>query len=98
MFFVRNASDAPWKMDRSASSLLLQKPAERLHQAATKFAFTTSATFLFENVTVLRTSPAAQQPSLSRSPTSWWKRIGFPSLIARSLAASRDFSHRIPLP
>src|SRR5262245_832844 len=97
MFFVGYASFEDSNMDFSAALSLLKKPGERLCQAATKCVFTTSATAGSENVTVLSTSPAAQQPSLSRSPTSWWKRTGFPSAAARLSATSRDFSQRTPL-
>ena len=66
-----NYSAALSKIHSSVERLLLKNPGPRSCQAGTKFALTKAATRASENVTVLSRSPAAQQPSLLRSPTSW---------------------------
>src|SRR5262245_40633350 len=83
-------------MPFSVQNSVFTKPGPRLVQAATNFALTTSATRLSENVTVLSTSPAAQQPSAFMSPTSWWRSTGFPSFSAFLNASSTEASHFTP--
>src|SRR5687768_14314748 len=76
--------------------LQLWKPGSRFTQVQMNFSLRTEATVASENVTVLVTLPAAQQPSLSKSPTRWKTRRSLRVSRALATAASIGNVHFTP--